>query len=388
MRTYSTQIAIVGGGICGLWLLNLLRKAGYSAWLFEKEGLGGGQTLASQGMIHGGLKYALGGFKTPSSESIANMPAVWKKCLAGEGPVDLSGLGTLSEDYHLFSDGALTSKVTAFFASKTIKGRISTLNKTDYPVAFQHTDFQGSLYRLQDIVLDTPSLIRKLAENLEQYIFKGAPEVQVMAGRVSALQFPGGQSVCADKYIFAAGAGNEALIHNTQLSTIKMQTRPLQQVMLKGKLPFVYAHAVSLKDANKPRLTITSHRYSETETIWYLGGNLAELGVNMSVEELIDFAKKEILALLPWINLANTDWATLRVDRAEPAQETYARPDSPFVESIDNAIVCWPTKLTLAPLLGKAVQDCIGMTTKAKDTQLPQLPSVPFASSPWELAFD
>ena len=74
MSKYTTQIAIVGGGICGLWLLNILRGKGYDAWLFEKDTLGGAQTLASQGMIHGGLKYALGGFTTPSSESIARMP--------------------------------------------------------------------------------------------------------------------------------------------------------------------------------------------------------------------------------------------------------------------------------------------------------------------------
>ena len=59
--SYSTDIVIFGGGIAGLWLLNRLRDQGYHAILLETDKLGCGQTLASQGIIHGGLKYALNG---------------------------------------------------------------------------------------------------------------------------------------------------------------------------------------------------------------------------------------------------------------------------------------------------------------------------------------
>ena len=54
------DVVIVGGGIAGLWLLNLLRSRGYGAVLIERSAFGDGQTICSQGMIHGGLKYALG----------------------------------------------------------------------------------------------------------------------------------------------------------------------------------------------------------------------------------------------------------------------------------------------------------------------------------------
>ena len=62
------DIAILGGGIAGLWLLNLLVSRGYSVVLLEKEALGAGQTIASQGMIHGGVKYALQGLLTDAPE--------------------------------------------------------------------------------------------------------------------------------------------------------------------------------------------------------------------------------------------------------------------------------------------------------------------------------
>src|SRR5262245_14630974 len=83
------DIVILGGGVAGLWLLNRLRAAGYAAVLLERAALGQGQSIASQGMIHGGMKYALGGTLTGASESIADMPAHWQRCLRGEGDVDL-----------------------------------------------------------------------------------------------------------------------------------------------------------------------------------------------------------------------------------------------------------------------------------------------------------
>ena len=52
----SLDSLVVGGGIAGLWTLNLLEQQGRESLLLEAEHLGSGQTLASQGMVHGGLK--------------------------------------------------------------------------------------------------------------------------------------------------------------------------------------------------------------------------------------------------------------------------------------------------------------------------------------------
>jgi len=387
MSKHFTQIAIIGGGICGLWLLNLLRRKGYDAWLFEKDRLGSEQTLASQGMIHGGLKYALGGFVTPSSETIANMPNVWKACLHGDGPVDLSDLGILSSEYFLFSDGALSSKVTAFFASKSLQGRITSLEQNQYPEVFQNPRFQGRLYQLQDIVLDVTSLLKRLTAANKDFIFQGAPEVLTTSNKVTGLLLTSEQEVVADRYVFAAGAGNEALMADIGQSKTKMQLRPLQQVMLKGDLPAIFAHAVSLKSLNRPRLTLTSYPVDDDKMVWYLGGDLAERSVGKSADEVIDSARAEINDLLPWINLNHIEWATLNIDRAEPALRGNTRPDSPYIEAIDNCIVCWPIKMTLVPMLGDIVLAQLGLEPAAQSSPVPQLPSAPLAKTPWETAF-
>ena len=57
-NTIQTDIAIIGGGIAGLWLLNRLRDQGFCAILFESDAIGAGQTGVAQGIIHGGMKYA------------------------------------------------------------------------------------------------------------------------------------------------------------------------------------------------------------------------------------------------------------------------------------------------------------------------------------------
>ena len=64
---------IFGGGAAGLWLLDELTRQGSSAVLLEAAKLGQGQTIASQGIIHGGLKYTLQGLLTPSAAAIRDM---------------------------------------------------------------------------------------------------------------------------------------------------------------------------------------------------------------------------------------------------------------------------------------------------------------------------
>ncbi|HEY3967359.1 MAG TPA: FAD-dependent oxidoreductase, partial [Planctomycetaceae bacterium] len=51
------DVLIFGGGAAGLWLLDQLARRGDCVLLLEAGRLGLGQTVGSQGIIHGGLKY-------------------------------------------------------------------------------------------------------------------------------------------------------------------------------------------------------------------------------------------------------------------------------------------------------------------------------------------
>ena len=86
-----------------------------------------------------------------------------------------------------------------------------------------------------------------------------------------------------------------------------------------------------------------------------MGGEIAEDGMERTPEEQIRVARRELAALLPWVNLDDAQWATLFVKRAEPKQTKLLRPDAAFIHETENGIVSWPTKLALAPNLSDEV---------------------------------
>ncbi len=356
----QTDIAIIGGGIAGLWTLNQLRNRGYSAVLFENLALGSFQTMGCQGMIHGGIKYALGGALSGGSEAISAMPDTWRACLHGEGKVDLRGCRVLSEDFYLWSNASLSSRVSSFFASKVLRGRVHRLSRKQLPAPLANPAFKGQAYRLVDLVLDMPSLIATLAQRHREAIFKvdwQQASLQRQGGKAQ-LQL-GDLTLLPRCLLLTAGAGNEELIATLGGSHPQMQRRPLQQVLVRHQYPEpFYGHCTGLNTT--PRLTISSHRTTAGEPVWYLGGELADENTDTDPQVLIGKAQRELGELLPWIDFGHCDWRTARFDRAEPRQGKLLRPDQAFVgavDSVDNTLAAWPTKLTLSPNLAEAVEN-------------------------------
>jgi glycerol-3-phosphate dehydrogenase len=402
-HSLSCDIAIVGGGIAGLWLLNRLVSSGYNAILFEQNALGSDQTIASQGMIHGGIKYTLSGALTGASEAIADMPAHWQACMEGNGNVNLKGATTLSDHFYMWSSNSALSKMTTFLASKATRGRITKVRKNERPEIFQHNEFKGSLYKLVDMVLDVPSVVKALADNCRDRIFKidwNRTQWHHYSDKQSnsdvALDFLyDGQDyrLNASQFVLTAGQGNEAILQELGVESTKMQRRPLQQVMVKHHYPHrFYGHCLGAETT--PRLTVSSHPCDDTSQVWYLGGSLAEKGAELSSDEVIAGAKKELKELMPWIDLSEAQWATLPVDRAEPRQLNFARPDKAFASTIKecpNVIVAWPTKLTLCPNLADEVIEILEKQkiTASSDSvpDLHFLSTPPLALTPWQTAF-
>ncbi|WP_438951186.1 FAD-dependent oxidoreductase [Porticoccus sp.] len=396
----SCDIAIIGGGIAGLWLLNRLVKAGYNAILFEQTALGGDQTAASQGMIHGGIKYTLGGGLTGASEAIADMPDHWRACLAGEGDVDLRGAAILSDHFYLWSSSSALSRMTTFLASKATRGRVNKVAKNNRPAIFQHSAFKGSLYQLVDMVLDVPTVVKALTDNCAERIFhidwRHAHWLR-NSDQSAAINFEHNQQtrrLDARQFVLTAGQGNEAMLNELGINTPQMQRRPLHQVMIKHHYPHrFYGHCLGTETT--PRLTISSHPCADGAQVWYLGGSLAEKGVHQTAEQLIGAAKDELAALMPWVDFGNAQWATLRVDRAEPRQRNFARPDKAFVsraESCPNVMVGWPTKLTLTPnLADEAIALIQGQSLLRPSAEpIPALGFLghpPLAATPWHTVF-
>jgi hypothetical protein len=328
------------------------------------------------------------------------MPDHWRSCLAGEGDVDLRGAAILSDHFYLWSSSSALSRMTTFLASKATRGRVNKVTKNDRPAIFQHNAFKGSLYQLVDMVLDVPTVVKALADNCAGRIFQidwQQARWLLNSERAAAINFEHGQQsrrLDARQFVLTGGQGNEAMLNELGITAPQMQRRPLHQVMIKHHYPHrFYGHCLGADTT--PRLTISSHPCADGAQVWYLGGSLAEKGVDQTAEQLIGTARQELNTLMPWVDLGNAQWATLRVDRAEPRQRNFARPDKAFVsraENCPNVMVAWPTKLTLTPNLADEVITLIQEQSLLQPSAepIPELGFLghpPLAPTPWHKVF-
>jgi glycerol-3-phosphate dehydrogenase len=373
------DVAVFGAGVTGLWLCNRLLREGYRCLLVERDAVGGVQTLASQGIIHGGTKYALTGRLTGSSEAIREMPAMWKTCLEGRSLPDLRAVRVLSENQYLWAAPGLLSRATGFIASKVMQGRVARVDPGCLPEGFRGLGAGAELYRLDEPVLDTASLVETLARPLQKNLLI-AKEATFEAGRVRI----DGRTIRYRRLALAAGAGNRGLLAQLGLELPRMQLRPLHMVMARGELPALFGHC--LGSSANPRATVTSYPLADGARVWYVGGDIAEQGVTRDRVAQIAHARSELRRLLPWVEFGGLQWATHRVFRAEPRMPARRRPDSFFLEAQGDVLTLWPTKLAFAPKLAEAViahlHDTGVVPVGETDCVLPR--AIDRAALPWE----
>ncbi|MBX9735571.1 MAG: hypothetical protein K2X32_01480 [Phycisphaerales bacterium] len=268
----SLDALILGGGIAGLWTLALLRARGVRAGLLEVDALGQGQTLWSQGIIHGGVKYALGGRASAASRAISAMPGAWREALAGRGEVSLRGLGTsagagagaggggarvLSESQVLWTTPGVMSRFAAAAASKAIRTPVKGLSAGERPGIFGAAPSGVDVYRVDEPVLEVASVLRALARGHERSIARVSRVVSIEASDAAArgagggagdgaaggaggvrvraeIEGPGSGEIVIDAKmcILAAGSGNAALGAMIDGGRwMRMQTRPLHMLV-------------------------------------------------------------------------------------------------------------------------------------------------------------
>jgi glycerol-3-phosphate dehydrogenase len=390
LQQAAVDVVICGGGIAGLWTLDTLQSAGYRCLLLETSTLGRGQTRHAQGIIHGGLKYALQGRVTASAEAVASMPAHWSACLAGQAQPDLATVSVLSGKQFLWSPGDWVSRIKGAFASRLLNARTVATPRAQRPTPLRHESFHGKVWQLDEPVLDTASLVKALAEPHRDAIAKIQTIDRIGTGEQGKkveLTLPGGNTLSVDcqAVVLTAGQGNAGLLKTAGLDHPTMQCRPLHMVMVRGDLPTdMFAHC--LGRGSNPRITITSHGTASDETVWYLGGQLAEDGVARSEQEQIEMAQKELSRLLPWLKQDGLRWATLRIDRAEPRQDDGSRPAGVYADWQQGVVTAWPTKLALAPQLAGQVRELLARhgINPATGTVLPTLDFPGYAELPWQ----
>lgn len=382
---YQPAVVIFGSGISALWFANELKSRGISFILLDHGPFGGLQTLASQGIIHGGLKYALQGALTTAAKNVAEVKGLWDSALMGTHPwMNLSGVEVLSPIHCLWSTQSLGSKLGSFFAGKVMSSHAEKLKPEDYPEVFKHPKFKGELRAVDEKVLNSRSLVQNLLKPIEKSVGiyrEDSLRFELKNGEITAALLEGGESstrqirIEAQHFIFMAGAGNEKLSKMIEtlftaeqkvasqegrdlqgvLDFPVMQKRPLNMVMVRGHdLPRIgYVHAIGANAL--PLATLTTHATHAGEVLWYIGGEIAEKGVTLSDRAQITRARERMEGFLPWMNLKKYAWSCYGIDRAEMRVDGQKRPDGVTWKKVANAVIAWPTKLTLAPELSRQI---------------------------------
>ncbi|XAL99231.1 FAD-dependent oxidoreductase [Phycisphaeraceae bacterium D3-23] len=384
----AVDVAIFGGGVAGLWLLDELVRAGYHAILIEKHALGQGQTVCAQGIIHSGLKYTLKGGMTGSAQAIKEMPALWRRCLAGQAQPDLRGTRIRSEHCLLWRTQSLSSKLGMVGARAGLKVKPIKLTGDDVPEALRACP--GGVFRLDEQVIAPESALAMLLQHHgSRCIQADVEEFKVQDGTVRSFELHSVR-VRPAHVVLTAGAGNAQLRAAIGLPNGTMQRRPLHMVMMRSPtLPLLQGHCV---DGAKTRATITSDRDAEGRVVWQVGGQISEDGVCMERDELLAFAKREVAAVLPGLDLADVEWASYRVDRAEQQMPGNKRPEHCAVLEDGNVLTCWPTKLALAPILAADIigrlnppaTDGTGVSPVTGTDAFAKMPHPTVAPPPWE----
>ncbi len=360
---FEADVIIFGGGIAGLWILNRLYSEEYNCILIEKNKLGCSQTLASQGMIHGGQKYILPGKKSELSKKVAelisSMPQIWHSCIKGEGEIDLRNVKVLTENQFMWSSRNISENIIASIASKKLNTKVKAITKQgEWPEIFQkNKQAVGKLFRMDEAVIDVKSLVSVLSNSFSDVIYRAdIRNIFVESSKIKHITLYDAKhtiNIKASYYIFTAGVDNANIIQNLGITGKKTQLRPLKQVMIRD-LPYkLYAHCIGL--SSKPQITITAHPQGNGKYIWYCGGLVAEKGKDMADEKTIDFAYNKLRKLFPNIDWSTFKWSTFYIDRAEPYIKRKSLPISPEILPFGNTAIAWPIKMTLAPALANKV---------------------------------
>lgn len=390
-RSHDVDVLVVGGGIAGLWVLDALRRVGYGALLVEKGALGVGQTIQSQGIVHGGGKYGLRRARdVEAAQTLAGMPARWLACLEERATPDLSAATIRSRACLMWvpkrGPGDQLSKAPRSLASgEGLPAMLDVLPASEWPEVLRGSALE--IRAMAELVLDMGSVVAALLAQHHEHVLR-IPDVvlKLHKGEVSL----DGNALRPGAVVLAAGAGNEALLEQIGATPRRMQRRPLTMFLLRGSLPELYGHCVV---EGRTHLTVTSVRPESGKVVWQIGGEIAEC-----TSDVTDLAAARVRAVadvrrfLPDLDLDGAEVASYSAIRAEAATGGRRRPSGVHVERVHRqptVLAVWPTKFALAPLLADQVVARLAAVVPATGTLPSRLSmggEVRVAVPPWEEA--
>lgn len=348
------DLLIIGGGIAGLWLLDEARRAGFNVLLVESQALGSGQTMASQGILHGGFKHALTGRISSHVDALNEMPSIWRQCLAGTREPDLREVTLRGESCHCWRTDSLTSLFGQLGARMGLRVGLDRVGDSRRPVPLK--DAPGQVYQLFEQVIDPFSLVAVLAQRNHTRIVRGT-RIDFFCcydGSVDTalIESCDGQHLLTKPrhIVLAAGQQNDALRHFCGLAPNSVRHLPLAILTLRGNLPTLNGFCL---DGTKAKVVITTQRVRDDEAVWQVASErvtdvedaLLRMSMVQQLEEALPgFAWPERMKI--WLYTST---------RAEAFTKDGSRANDVQTIVEGNVITAFPTKLVLAPRLAERI---------------------------------
>jgi hypothetical protein len=341
MSVLKIDVCIVGGGICGLFCADLLRKSGFSVVVVQRGRWGAGQSCFSQGIFHKGYKYLDKNVEHPLRRQLTRASALWHSYLLDPQ----NGFKLTSHDFravdYLFFDAMGQSCSEANLRDLGFTGKYQTSDEQQVPSAII---VEKLLARLP-AGFATPR--GALIDRCDGMLKVAVPDIDLQV---------------EPKFIVLAAGGEGVTMFNRLTGLgLRSKCRPLTHVQMEG-MPFsLTAHIFS--DGSRPDVTVTSSIHGKYWT-WDIGGAMTETSdQTVACDQTINRLK----LFFPKLSVGRT--SSHSVERHEVFDGSSDVASDFFIYHHDNITVCLPTKATLVPLLGAAVCDRIKSSIRPEFNQ-------------------
>lgn len=373
-----------------MWCRWAMANAGFSVALFEKTSLGDGQTVRSQGILHRGVKYAFSPQGANAAQSAQAAASAWDDAMSGKSGPDLRNVHVLAKSMLMWTSPGIIAKMTGAVASRMMTSHVRSLSTSETPPLLANRT--GNLYEVAETVIEPRSAVQQLTAASNQPIVRGdVLSIERKGDRVH-LQTSAG-TIETSWIVLASGAGNEQLLEMLGVNAGELtQRRPLHMVSASGAPSHLFGHWIA-HASDKPRLTITSDVTPTNQPVWYLGGDIAETGVQRSASEQIAAARKELSECFPSMDTSGWRFDAFRIDRAEGKDAAGRRPDGPVVRPIDSmctansgVLAIWPTKLVMAPVAAEMALKLVAASLVSRSNRVIGFSDAArpdYASPPW-----
>jgi glycine/D-amino acid oxidase-like deaminating enzyme len=361
-----SDVIVAGAGMAGLLTALALARRGAHVVLVEPVRAGGGQSGQSHGYLHQGYAYGPGEPRLPAM--LGSAREHWQYLLAGISPVTASS--TIA-----FSDTAAVRRAERYWQDSglAVRPRPTPPWLTGAPVAcFASAE---PTYHIGDILRGLWAQARSAGVEAQPGSVLRIEEFG--HGVRAVLTEPDGRTalVHARAAVLAAGAGTPGLLARSGLPAV-VQLRKAFMLVLRGRLPAV---SVLFPEREEHGLFLASRIGDDGQTTWLVSDFQSFDSSGADPGQLAGWWSRRVLLTLRRV----VDAAILaRVDAVSgyPATKSGLLPSSGTVAHEvgmellgGGAVVCTPSKLTLAPLAAR----------RAVRTVATRL-GMPFAEAGWD----